>query len=203
MAARKGVGVPELLEIFANMMPNPTEANRNEFERHIDGCREPVEVTPDGSKPIVAYVFKVTADPFIGKLGIFRIFQGTVRKDSQLHVADEKKTFKVGHLLTLQEKSTLRSMKEFQEIFVRWRRSTRSDSTPCSVTRLLMVTCASTYDFPQPMNGFAIEAKSRGDEQKIGKALSSMEAEDPCFAVERNSTTHETVITVSAICICA
>ena len=195
VSARQGVGVQELLEIFSNMMPNPTEGNGQEFHKGQDEGVEAVEVTPDASKQIVAYVFKVTADPFIGKLGVFRIFQGTVKKDSQLHIGDERKTFKVGHLLKLQGKENTEvdagipgdicAVAKIDEI--RFDAVLR-DKIDDGDVRLKPI------DFPQPMNGFAIEAKSRGDEQKIGKALTSMEAEDPCFVVERNVTTSETVI---------
>ena len=195
VSARHGVGVAELLEIFSHMMPNPTEGNGQEFERQLEEGCESVAVAPDASKPIVAYVFKVTADPFIGKLGVFRIFQGTVKKDTQLHIGDEKKTFKVGHLLTLQGKETTEvdagipgdicAVAKIDEI--RFGAVLRDKIDDGDVRLRPMA-------FPQPMHGFAIEAKSRGDEQKIGKALTSMEAEDPCFTVERNVTTHETVI---------
>ncbi len=195
VAGRQGVGVPELLEIFSHMMPNPTEANAPELEREAEGGQEVLVITPDPSKSIVAYVFKVTADPFIGKLGVFRILQGTVKKESQLHIGDERKTFKVGHLMTLQGK-------EHAEI---------DEGIPgdiCAVAKIDDIRFDAVLrdkiddgdvhlhpmEFPQPMNGLAIETKSRGDEQKIGKALTSMEAEDPCFKVERNATTHETVI---------
>lgn len=195
VSALQGVGVQELLEVFSHMMPNPTEGNAQEFYRRQGEDSEEVDVTPDASKTIIAHVFKVTADPFIGKLGVFRIFQGTVKKDSQLHLGDERKTFKVGHLLRLQGKEhtevdmgipgDICAVAKIDEI--RFDAVLR-DNIDNGDVRL------KPMDFPQPMNGFAIEAKSRGDEQKIGKALVSMEAEDPCFTIERNITTSETVI---------
>ena len=195
VSARQGVGVSELLAIVANMMPNPGEGNAQEFVRNVGDGHGRVEIVPDASKPIVANVFKVTADPFIGRLGIFRVFQGTVTKDSQLHIGDEKKTFKVGHLLTLRGKEhaevdvgvpgDICAVAKIDEIR---RDALLRDKIDDGDVRL------QPMEFPQPMNGFAIEAKSRGDEQKISKALLSMEVEDPCFRVDRNVTTNETVI---------
>jgi elongation factor G len=59
---------------------------------------------PDPAKHVLAHVFKVTVDPYVGKMGIFRVHQGTVTKDSQLYVGDGRKPFKVGHLFMLQGK---------------------------------------------------------------------------------------------------
>jgi elongation factor G len=59
---------------------------------------------PDPAKHVLAHVFKVTVDPYVGKMGIFRIYQGTVTKDSQLYIGDGRKPFKVGHLFMLQGK---------------------------------------------------------------------------------------------------
>ena len=58
-------------------------------------------MTPDPGKHVVAHVFKVMFDPFVGKLALFRIHQGTIMKDSQLYIGDGRKPFKVGHLFTL------------------------------------------------------------------------------------------------------
>jgi len=195
VSGRHGTGVPELLEVFSTMMPNPIEGNAQEFLRQLDDGMEPFEISPDPSKSILAHVFKVTADPFIGKLGVFRIFQGTVKKETQLHIATEKKTFKVGHLFKLRGKDHLEidagipgdicAVAKIDEI--RFDAVLRENIDGGAIT-------LKPIEFPQPMNGFAIEAKTRGDEQKIGKALVGMEAEDPCFIVERNTLTSETVI---------
>jgi elongation factor G len=55
-------------------------------------------------KHVLAHVFKVVSDPFIGKVGVFRVHQGTIRRDSQLFVGDSKRPFKVGHMYRLQGK---------------------------------------------------------------------------------------------------
>ena len=60
--------------------------------------------TPDPDAHVIADVFKIINDPFVGKLSVFRVFQGTVRKDAQLFIDDGRKPFKVGHLFMLQGK---------------------------------------------------------------------------------------------------
>jgi elongation factor G len=64
------------------------------------------QAEPDAGKHVLAHVFKVVADPYMGKIGIFRVHQGTMKKDMQLFVGDGKRPFKVAHLYQLQGKDT-------------------------------------------------------------------------------------------------
>ncbi len=196
-SATTGVGIKELLDILVSLAPNPTEGNprpfvRGEPDQH-DG--EEFHAEPDASRHVLAHVFKVTVDPFVGRLSIFRVHQGTITKDSQLFIGNAKKPFKVGHLFKVHGK-------EHKEV------DSGIPGDLCAVAKIEDVhyddVLHDSHDednihlrplpFPSPMYGLAIEAKSRGDEQKIAKALGACTAEDPCFQVERNAVTHETVI---------
>ena len=97
-----GVGVNELLDIISKVMPSPLEANPPTFT----SGSELVEVTGESDKPVISHVFKLTIDSFVGRMGIFRIHQGTVKKDTQLLIGEARKPFKVGHLLKLQGKES-------------------------------------------------------------------------------------------------
>lgn len=99
VSARTGVGVKELLDIFVRLLPNPLEGNPEPFLKGEGGTVETLYAVPDPQRHVVAHVFKVVMDPFIGKLGIFRIHQGMITKDSALFIGDGRKPFKVGHLL--------------------------------------------------------------------------------------------------------
>src|SRR5690606_21981350 len=101
-SARTGVGVKEWLDVIEKGLPNPAEANPPPSEKGADHQR--IQAVPDPTAHVIADVFKITNAPFVGKLGVFRVYQGTVRKDSQLFVDDGKKPFKVGHLFRLQGK---------------------------------------------------------------------------------------------------
>ena len=195
VSAETGAGVPELLEIFARLMPNPGESNPPPvFMGEGDAARQ-VEISPDPGGHVIAHVFKVNIDPFVGKLGMFRIHQGTVTRDSQLYIGDGRKPFKVGHLLKLQGK-------EHKEI----ERGVPGDI--CGVAKIEDIhfdallhdshdedqVYLQSVDMPAPMYGLAIQAKSRGDEQKISDALHKLEAEDQSFRVEHNAATNETVV---------
>ncbi len=195
VSAETGAGVPQLLEVLARLMPNPGEGNPPPVFRGEGDAAEEVEIRPDPGGHVIAHVFKVNIDPFVGKLGVFRIHQGTVTKDSQLYIGDGRKPFKVGHLLKLQGR-------EHNEID----RGVPGDI--CGVAKIDEIhfnallhdshdedqVHLQSIDIPAPMYGLAIQAKSRGDEQKISDALHKLGAEDQSFLVEHNAATNETVI---------
>jgi elongation factor G len=195
VSATSGAGIPELLEIFARLMPNPMEGNPPQFLKGEGSKAKPVEITPDPKKHVLAHVFKVSIDPYVGKLGVFRVHQGQISKDSQLIIGDARKPFKVGHLFKLQGK-------QHDEI---------KEGIPgdiCAVAKVDEIhfdaVLHDSHDedqmhlrsikFPPPMYGLAIEVKSRGDEQKISDALHKLQAEDPSFLVEHHASLNETVI---------
>ena len=192
-SATTGAGVKELLEICARLMPNPTEGNPPKFYKG-DGETQPIEVKPDPSKHVVAHVFKVSIDPFVGQLSVFRIHQGTVKTGTQLYVGDARKPFKVAHLFRLQGA-------ERREIPV------GLPGDLCAVAKVE----ETHYDgvlhdspedrvhlepikLPQPMAGLAISPAKRGDEQKLSEAFHKLQLEDPCVKIEHNATTNETVL---------
>lgn len=195
VSAETDAGVPQLLEVLARLMPNPGEGNPPPVFRGEGDTAEEIKISPDPGGHVIAHVFKVNIDPFVGKLGVFRIHQGTVTKDSQLYIGDARKPFKVGHLLKLQGK-------EHNEID----RGVPGDI--CGVAKIDEIhfnallhdshdedqVYLQSIDIPAPMYGLAIQAKSRGDEQKISDALHKLEAEDQSFLIEHNATTNETVI---------
>ena len=195
VSAETGAGVPQLLEVLARLMPNPGEGNPPPVFRGVGDAAEEIEIRPDPGGHVIAHVFKVNIDPFVGKLGVFRIHQGTVTRDSQLYIGDGRKPFKVGHLLKLQGR-------EHNEID----RGVPGDI--CAVAKIDEIhfnallhdshdedqVYLQSIDIPAPMYGLAIQAKSRGDEQKISDALHKLGAEDQSFLVEHNAATNETVI---------
>lgn len=194
-SARSGVGVQELLDVIAKLMPNPKEGTVHEFVEDGDGKPHTVTPTEDETQPVVAHVFKVAYDPFVGKLGMFRIHQGRITKDTLLYVDDSRKPFKVGHLFQLRGKEHFET----------------DEGLPgdiCAVAKVDELYLgailhdshsedhwhAPSLDVPQPMAGLAIDPKARGDEQKIAEALDKLAAEDPCLSVEHDAHTHETIL---------
>ncbi|HET9396965.1 MAG TPA: GTP-binding protein, partial [Nitrospiraceae bacterium] len=107
VSAETGAGIPNLLQVFERLMPSPAEGNPPPFIRGNGSEAEAARVTPDPSKHVIAHVFKVCIDPYVGKLGVFRVHQGTVKQGSQLFVGDARKPFKVAHLYKLMGKDSI------------------------------------------------------------------------------------------------
>jgi elongation factor G len=197
VSAKTGAGIDELLHALATLAPNPAEGNPPPFYRGEPGDpnAEAFHAEPDADKHVLAHVFKVVMDPYVGKVGIFRVYQGTIGKDSQLFVGDGRRPFKVGHLYLLQGKDYVETdslvpgdigaIAKVDEIEFD---SVLHDSHDEDHIHL------KPLQFPKPMHGLAVEPKRKGDEQRIFEILHKLEIEDPCFAVERHPTTNETVI---------
>jgi elongation factor G len=194
-SAETGAGIPELLEVFTRLAPNPTEGNPPPFLKGDGDAAERVEVSADPSKHVVAHVFKVTIDPFVGKLGIFRVHQGTVKAGAQLFVGDARKPAKLAHIYHLQGKEhveipqavpgDIAAVAKVDEIFFD---AVLHDSHDEDNHHLKSVT------FPPAMLGLAIRSEKRGEEQKLSEGLHRLMAEDPCARVEHHVAQNETVL---------
>ena len=166
---------------WSSSRPIPPRATRRSSSRAKGRRASEFHSVPDPKKHVLAHVFKVVIDPFIGKLGIFRVHQGTVTKDTQLFVGDSRKPFKVGHLLACcRAASRSKSIARCLATSRPWRRSTRSNSTAFCTTRTTRTTstCARSSS-RRRCTVFAIAPKKRGDEQRISDVLHKMIAEDP------------------------
>ena len=195
VSARSGVGVKELLDIAEKLLPHPGEANPPAFVKGIGADAESIAARPDASAHVIADVFKIINDPFVGKLGIFRVYQGTVKKDTPLFVDDGKKPFKVAHLFRMKGKEhveiaqaipgDIAAVAKIDELHFDAVLHDSHDEDQIHLAPL---------DFPKPMFGLAVEAASKGHEQKLSIALHKLAEEDPCFHVEHEVETNETVI---------
>jgi len=196
VSAKTGAGVPQLLDALVKLAPSPTEGNPPPFYKGEPGA-EPTAFAaqPDPHRHVLAHVFKVLVDPFIGKVCVFRVHQGTVRRDAQLFAGSGKRPFKVNHLYRLQGK-------EYVEV---------EALVPGDIGAVAKVddidfdsVLHDSHDedqihlqplrFPQPMQGLAVQTQRKGDEQRLFEILHKLELEDPCFSVERHPGTNETVI---------
>ncbi len=195
VSSETGAGIRQLLDIFHKLMPNPTEGNPPPFVRGEGGDAQPVELVADTDAHALAHVFKVAIDPFVGRLSFFRVHQGKISKDSQLFIGDGRKPFRVAHLLKVMGKQTAEidvgipgdicAVAKVEDIVFD---SVLHDSHEEDHIHLKSV------DFPAPMQGLAVHAKARGDEQKISDALHKVQIEDPSVQIEHNAALNETVI---------
>ena len=195
VSARTGAGVAELLDVLVKLAPNPKEGNPPLFTKGEGDAAVEFHSEPDPSQHVLAHVFKVVMDPFVGKLGVFRVHQGTVTRDTQLFVGDGRKPFKVGHLFMLQGGK-----------YVEIDRAVPGDLAAVAKVDEIDFDCVlhdshdedhihmKPLEFPVPMHGFAITPKRRGDEQRISDVLHKMIAEDPTLVVSHDPAVNETVL---------
>src|SRR4029077_17753065 len=106
-SAETGAGVAELLQAIVRLMPNPAEGNPPPFLKGTGEEAERVPVAPDPARHVIAHVFKVSIDPYVGKLGVLRVPQGPLRRGSQLLVGDARKPIKIAHLFKLLGKESV------------------------------------------------------------------------------------------------
>ena len=194
-SAETGAGIDELLKVIRRLMPDPTEGNVPVFLKGEGEKAAEVEVAPDPDKHAVAHVFKINNDPFRGRLGMFRVYQGTITPNSQLFIGDGRKPFKPTHLLSLMGKEQT----EMEQAI---------PGDICTVARVDdLVRDAVLHDshdedhfhlhpetYPMPLFGLALSPQKRGDEQKLSDALNKLESEDPCLAIDHDSQSNETII---------
>ena len=195
VSARSGAGIRELLDIAERLFPHPGEANPPPFVKGTGDAATPIDARPDPRAHAVADVFKIVNDPFVGKLGIFRVYQGTVQKDSQLFIDDGRKPFKVGHLFKLRGKDHIEveraipgdiaAVAKIDDLHFDAVLHDSHDEDQIHLAPL---------DFPKPMFGLAVEAAHKGQEQKLSGALHKLAEEDPAFAVEHHVELNETVV---------
>jgi len=195
VSARTGAGVAELLDVLVKLAPNPSEGNPPLFTKGEGADAVEFRSEPDARKHVLAHVFKVVVDPFVGKLGVFRVHQGTITKDTQLFIGEARKPFKAGHLLMLQGgkhvevdrvgPGDIAAIAKIDEIEFDCVLHDSHDEDRIHMAPL---------DFPVPMHGVAIAPKRRGDEQRLSDVLHKMCAEDPTLVVEHDATLNETVL---------
>jgi elongation factor G len=195
VSARTGAGVGELLDIIEKLLPNPTEGNPPEFLNGEGADAQPMQARPDPKAHVLAHVFKVTVDPFVGRMGIFRVHHGTVTKDSQLYIGDGRKPFKVGHLFMLQGKDhvevaqavpgDIAAVAKIDDLHYD---AVLHDAAEDDHIHL------KPLNLPVPVHGLAIEPKRHGDEQRMWEILGKLVDEDPCLKVEHIAATNETIV---------
>jgi elongation factor G len=184
-SAQTGAGVEQLLRAFARIMPNPTEGNPPPFLRGEGAAASRVEVSRDPTRHVLAHVFKIVADPFVGKLGYVRVHQGTLRAGAALFVGDAKKPIKVSRMYRMQGKERVEvqtavagdivTVPKIEELHFDAVLHDSHDEDHYHLRSL---------DLPLPMLGIAIAPEKVEHEQKLAEALHRALDEDPCIRVE-------------------
>lgn len=195
VSAETGAGLRQLLRVFSQLMPNPGEGNPAQFTLG-DAADSSFRIDPAAQNGnFVGHVFKVTVDPYVGRLAAFRVHQGQLKSGDQIYVGDRRKAIKLAHLYRMQGKN-------LEEV------STAGPGDICTVSKIEDIqfddVLHASHDedslrllsgsIPAPMHGVALELSQRGQEKKLSDALHKLTAEDPSLQLEFNAQANETVL---------
>jgi len=193
--ALSGAGVEPLLDIIVRHFPSPPEGNPRPFFIGEGEGETPFVYTDDASKTLLARVFHVTTDAYLGKLCLCRVYQGTMKAGDQLFIGDGKKPIRLGHLFKLQGKQRapvteivagdLGAIAKLEELHL---------GDVLHDDHALDHVHHKALPYPTPLHGLAIVPKTRGDEDKITEVLARIRDEDPTFEAHFESETHELVV---------
>jgi elongation factor G len=188
--ATKNLGTTRLLEALVEDLPSP--AMRGPVTA-LGEDGEEVEIAPDGDGPLVAYVFKTLADPYAGRLNLFRVFSGVIKGDSQVTNVTRRAKERIGQILIPGGKEheqtdelgagdigAIAKLKETRAGDVLAEKDSKISFPP--------------LDLPAPVMAFAFEPKTKGDEDKAASAIRRLEEEDPTLDVHRDQQTGEQII---------
>lgn len=190
-AATKNYGSGPLLDFIKTYMPSPLD--RGGVEGILPGSEEKVvrKVSPD--EPFAALVYKTLADPYVGRINYFRVYSGIMSPDSQIYNVNREKNERVGQIFSMRGKNQI----PMEEVVagdiaaVAKLQQTATGDTLCDRSSPFQFL---PIDFPEPVISFAVEPKTKGDEEKVSSGLSRFLEEDPTFRLERRAETRQTVI---------
>jgi len=192
-SARKELGVEELLDVIARFAPNPRQARPRSARKGSQPDAAEVALTSDPKGPLCAQVFKVVADPYVGKVSYVRVYSGVLAADSSARIGDDRRETKFGQMLRVQGKETstisqavagdIVGVSKIDDLAIG--RTVSSGPDP-----LIMAPPA----MPVPMYSLALQPKSRGDEQKISEVLAKALEEDTTLKTTRDRQTNELVV---------
>jgi len=184
-SAKTRIGVKETMDSISRLFPSP--------EDYPVTCADGHTVETCTDEPFAGLVWRSVNDPFVGQLSFVRVYRGTLTPNCELMNVTKDATERVGNILFVNGKK----QKDCQEakagdiIAIPKLKNTFLNDTLCANSDLVSF---KAIEFPNPVVAYAVEPKTKGDEDKIGVALKRAAAEDPSIRVERHAETHETLL---------
>lgn len=179
------IGIKPILDGFVNFMPSPGQ------REEVEGDGVSVKISQDS--PFSALVFKTISDPYTGRISLMRIFSGKVNPDATIFNSTQDATEKLGGLFFLQGKDQIPAgQAKLGDIVATAKlKETFTGDTLCTKGSPIRF---SSIKFPEPSISFAIEPKTRADEDRISQAIQRITEEDPTARIERDPETNELII---------
>jgi len=189
--AFKNKGVQPLLDAVVDFLPSPVDIPPVKGKNPDNG--EEIERPAEDSAPFSALAFKIMSDPFVGQLVFIRVYSGHLKTGDGVYITGKRKTERIGRLL----KMHANKREEINEIYagdicacVGLKNVTTGD-TICDEDHPILL---ESIEFPAPVIAVAVEPKTKGDQEKMGLALSRLAQEDPTFRVNTDPDSGQTII---------
>jgi elongation factor G len=187
-SATVNIGLQPLLDAIVNYVPSPTE--RALRAKTAEG--DDVELAAKDGGPAAAFVWKTVADPFAGRITLFRVISGSVKSDTTVYNITKDTQERLGHLVLMQGK-TQTNVPEIKAGDI-GAVAKLKDTQTSDVIGDKAAAKVPAIKFPEPVISYAIEPKSRGDEEKISTALHRLQEEDPTINYTRDQQTKELLL---------
>ena len=190
-SAMKNLGIHPLLDIIVRYFPSPVD--RGKVSGKKPGTGEEETRLPEESAPFSALVFKTIADPYAGRLTLFRVYSGTLKSDLSLFNASRKTTERIGNLFFLEGKI----QKPVEELIpgdiaaiAKLKETATGDTLSAEKSPIIYP----KIEPPPAIISFAVEAKTRGDEDKLVSSIHRLTDEDPTLVFHRDDQTREMIL---------
>ena len=184
-------GVHAVLDAIVDLIPSP--ADRGEAKGTDPATKAETTRKPAADAPLSAFVFKTLVDPHAGRITLFRVYSGTLKSDSVVHNVSRDAAERAGSLLLLQGKAQTQ-VPEIQAGDIGAVAKLKDTQTGDTLADKASPIVYPPVVFPEPATTFAIEPKTRGDDDKISTALQRLLEEDPVLRVSRDAQTHEMLL---------
>lgn len=190
-SASKNIGITSLMDLVVNVMPSPLD--RGPVTGKKPGTGDAEIRNPEASSPFSAIVFKTIADPYAGRLTLFRVFSGTVSADSTFYNSTRKTTERFGNIFFPEGKNqkSVESLVPGDIAAVAKLKETATGDTVCNDKSPIIFEKVIP---PPPIMSFAVAPKSRGDEEKIVSSINRIIEEDPTLTFHRDEQTKEMIL---------
>jgi elongation factor G len=187
----RGVMVEKVLDLVAEYLPAPTDRS-NTWGTHPKTGDE-IERPHDAAAPMSALAFKITSDPFVGKLAYFRVYSGKVTAGSYVLNSSTGEKERIGRIVRLQadKREDVTEVEAGDIAAIVGLKGTTTGNTLCDPNNPIVL---ENITFPDPPVSIAIEPKTKADQEKMGIALQRLAEEDPTFRVRTDEETGQTII---------
>ncbi len=193
-SAVKNIGIPQLLEAITLCLPSPLDLVKIfPIKGKNPKDSKEVERKPDEKEPFSAYVFKTIADPYAGKLSLFKVYSGTLKADSNVLNSTASAKERIGQIFYMQGKKQIpaSAVGPGEIAVVAKLKETNTGDTLCDDANPIVY---EKVKFAEPIISYAIAPKTKGDEEKVSVGLSRILEEDPTLKFHRDEETKEMLL---------